>query len=433
MAPVPDSPESLAREFGERFVDEEFDAATDLLTEDGREAVVESMPEEIRAPHVDDPETVFQRYTYGLYTQYGDCVGVADVAVADDEATVTLDLELGTQDAVLSLAEDRIANVEFPTEYSVPDYVDELAFDEREVTVDADDVDLEGHLTVPAAGDAPYPGVLLVHGAGLHDPDGTAGASKILRDFAWGLASEGIATLRYEKRPNVEEIPDEELTIDRLVVDDAVAAAATLADAADVDADSLFVAGHSQGGMCAPFIAERHGDVTGIINLDGAADPGLSEHHVDLAKYQFEPDGDLTEEQEAMLEEQQAELRRVLEGDYEDDEEVMGKPGAWFREMDDLDTLSAAERLDAPVFSLKCGRADPDLQPEIAEAKREGYEEWDEMEQGPQDKVEFYRDLGHYFQNGPVPASMEGLHFGGNVAGYVLADVAEWVHEVADA
>jgi dienelactone hydrolase len=436
MTPATDSPESLARQFGDRLAAEDTETAADRLTEDGREAVVESFPEDFQMAPIEDAETALQRYAYGLYSQYGEYEGVERVDATDANATVTLSFEHGTQDVVLSLAEDGIVGVEFPTEYTVPEYVDEDAFEEREVVVEGDDVELEGLLTVPAddagAGDGPYPGVLLVHGAGLHDPDGTAGASKILRDFAWGLASEGVATLRYEKRPNVQDIPDEELTLDRLVVDDAVAAVETLADAPDVSEDAVFVAGHSQGGMCAPRIADRFGDAAGLLTLDGVPDPGLDKDSLAFMKYSFEPDGDLSAAQQELLEERKAEYERVIEGDYEDDEIVLGKPGRWHREIEDVQTRDTAERLDAAVFALTASRADPELQADLADSRRERYEEWDEMEQGPQDRVEFYPDVGHYFQDGPTPATMEGLHFGGNVAGYVLADVAEWVHEVVD-
>jgi hypothetical protein len=39
-----------------------------------------------------------------------------------------------------------------------------------------------------------------VHGSGPNDRDSTVGANKIFRDLAEGLASAGIAVLRYDKR-----------------------------------------------------------------------------------------------------------------------------------------------------------------------------------------------------------------------------------------
>ena len=46
----------------------------------------------------------------------------------------------------------------------------------------------------------PFPGVVLVHGSGPNDRDESIGPNKPFRDLAEGLASRGIAVLRYDKR-----------------------------------------------------------------------------------------------------------------------------------------------------------------------------------------------------------------------------------------
>ena len=69
--------------------------------------------------------------------------------------------------------------------------------------------------------------VVLVQGSGPHDRDETIGPNKPFRDLAWGLASKGIAVLRYEKR--TKEHPGKltaKLTIKDEVIDDAVLVAA---------------------------------------------------------------------------------------------------------------------------------------------------------------------------------------------------------------
>lgn len=42
-----------------------------------------------------------------------------------------------------------------------------------------------------------------------------------------------------------------------------------------------------------------------------------------------------------------------------------------------------------------------------------------------------YEGVDHFFQEGFSPTTPLGLYFGGNVAEYVVGDVAEWVHDVA--
>src|SRR2546421_397489 len=73
------------------------------------------------------------------------------------------------------------------------------AIKETEVTVGKGEWVLPGTLPLPT-GDGPFPAVVLVHGSGPHDRDETIGPSRPFRDLAGGLASQGIAVLRYEKR-----------------------------------------------------------------------------------------------------------------------------------------------------------------------------------------------------------------------------------------
>ncbi|WP_435363098.1 alpha/beta fold hydrolase [Haloarchaeobius sp. DYHT-AS-18] len=428
MVPRADA-EATTRAFATRFVEQSFTDAADLLTEDGREAVVEAAPDEF-AQGDPDAEDVLEQYWWGLFSQYGAFEGVREVRVDGTDATVGFAFENGTETAILELdkEDDGIAGFSFSPEYEVPAYVDESAFAERDVTVDAGDVALGGTLAVPE-GAGPFPGVLLVHGAGIHDPDGTAGNSKLLKDLAWGLASEGIATLRYEKRLAEHEVDDEDYTLDAVVTDDAVAALAELASADEVDDDALFVAGHSQGGMCAPRIAARHGGVAGIVNLDGPADPPLDPEDADIIRYEFERDGDLDEEQQAQLEADRETLRRIQTGDFEDDETLHGRPGTWHRSVNDCDPAGTASDLGRPVFVLKTCRADEETQSELVEFMHKGFREWQAATLPDGSRVELYESLDHYFQAGPTPTTMDSLYFGGNVEAEVVADLVAWIRE----
>jgi hypothetical protein len=167
------------------------------------------------------------------------------------------------------------------------------------------------------------------------------------------------------------------------------------------------------------------------VSLDGPADPPLDPDDADVIRYEYEVDGDVDEEQEAQLEEDRETLRRIADGDFDDDETLNGRPGVWYRSVKDYDLLGTASDLDAPVFALKCGRADDELQPEVAEFLRDGFEDWRAADLPDGSRVEFYDGLGHYFQAGPTPVTMDSLYFGGNVAEYVVADLAEWIHGVA--
>src|SRR5207302_9634236 len=98
----------------------------------------------------------------------------------------------------------KVSGLQFkpPFEYKAPAYVKKEAFNDSDV----EDVSVEwavpGTLSMPV-GNGPFPAVVLVHGSGPNDRDETVGLNMPFRDLAWGLASRGIAVLRFDKRTRV--------------------------------------------------------------------------------------------------------------------------------------------------------------------------------------------------------------------------------------
>ncbi|ELY97612.1 hypothetical protein C482_13354 [Natrialba chahannaoensis JCM 10990] len=419
--------EDDAHEFAVAFGRGQFTTAVGLLSEDGHEQLVASYPDQFQDGEL-EPTAALEAYWRGLYNQYGEFVDVGAITVDDADVMVELCFVDGVERATLEFDEDGVADLEFDPAYEVPDYVDHGAFSERNVMVDTEDSELAGVLAVPDS-DCPVPGVVLVHGHGIHDPNGTVGATKILRDLAWGLASNGIATLRYEKRLNSADVPDDEYTLDTVVTDDAVAAMSTLADADDIAADSVFVAGHSQGGLCAPRIASRYGDAAGVVVLDGTADPVVDPDNLTWLRYSLDVDGVLDDEQEAEFEAMRETFRRIADCEFEPDETIRGFPGVWHQSHHDYDPVGTASDLAAPTFVLKTDRTDPERQPELAEMVRDHYETWQSADLPPGSRTEYYEGIGHYFQPGPAPVTQTRLFFGGNVADAIIEDITEWVLE----
>ena len=151
--------------------------------------------------------------------------------------------------------------------FPAPAYADEDAFEETAVVVGRAPWELGGTLTVPR-GHGPFPAVVLVHGSGFADRDATVGATKGARDLAWGLASRGVATLRYDKRTLTHALafarqPD--FTIDDELVNDALAAGELLRQTPRIDPARIYVLGVSLGGVAAPRIAQRDPTIAGLI------------------------------------------------------------------------------------------------------------------------------------------------------------------------
>lgn len=133
--------------------------------------------------------------------------------------------------------------------------------------------DILGTLQLPAAR-APVPVVLLIAGSGPTDRDGNspalAGKNNSLRMLAEGLASKGIASLRYDKRGIAASKSaagrEEDLRFTNYI-DDAVAWTRKLA--ADARFSTVSLAGHSEGSLIG-MIAAREAAADGFISIAGA-------------------------------------------------------------------------------------------------------------------------------------------------------------------
>ncbi len=205
---------------------------------------------------------------------------------------------------------------------------------------------LDGILTLPKAG-ARFPGVVLVHGSGPHDKDGSIGPNKIFRDLAEGLAARGVAALRYDKRTHRygTELGND-LFMDDEVVLDAIAAVELLKARSEIDPDRIFVVGHSLGALLAPEIAVRAGDVAGAALL---APPGRAPWDSVLMQLRFleAPADDL-----AAVEATAALFRN---GEF-NDVNLLGVPGSYWKDWASRDGVAMAKELARPLLILRGSR-----------------------------------------------------------------------------
>lgn len=119
--------------------------------------------------------------------------------------------------------------------------------------------ELPGILTMPK-GEGPFPAVVLLQGSGPSDKDETVGSLKPFRDIAEGLAAQGIAVYRFDKRTyvyGIELATKKDITLKDEYLEDAVNAVRLLAEQDRIDSDQIFVLGHSLGGNAIPAIARE--------------------------------------------------------------------------------------------------------------------------------------------------------------------------------
>jgi len=133
------------------------------------------------------------------------------------------------------------------------------------------DFPLDGILSIPGNATDRIPAVVIVHGSGPGDMDGTIYANKPHRDIAEYLASNGVAVIRYNKRTlTYGARVDGSWTVMEETIYDAILAAEVLRADPRIDANRIYLIGHSLGGMLAPRIHACGGDFTGLILLAGS-------------------------------------------------------------------------------------------------------------------------------------------------------------------
>ncbi|MGW8267390.1 MAG: alpha/beta hydrolase [Longimicrobiales bacterium] len=307
-----------------------------------------------------------------------------------------------------------------PPAYEVPAYVDEESFTEAEVTVGSDPWALPGVLTLPRGG-GPFPGVVLVHGSGPNDRDETVGGNRPFRDLAWGLASRGIAVLRYDKRTRVHgsALPAD-LGLEAEVVEDALLALDLLRGREEVDEDRVFLLGHSLGAMLAPDIGLRDGRVAGVSVLAAPLRPFL-----EVLRSQLEYIGSLENDPSSpariQLDSLLAEVGRAESGEMGPEETLLGVRRAYWAEVERLEPLEAARRLSAPIFILQGGR---DYQ-----STTEDFRLWEQGLAGKGGvRMKLYPSLSHLFTPGEGTATPEEYSTQvKHVDEEVIRDLSDWI------
>lgn len=131
-------------------------------------------------------------------------------------------------------------------------------FTEKKISIGSAPYILNGLLTLPKTNKANYPCVVLVHGSGQQDMNESIGPNKPFQDIAHGLAKQGIASIRYNKRTfqYAQQLAGiaQQLSIREVTIDDAVAAVQLAQSSPSINPKQVFVLGHSMGGMCLPRI-----------------------------------------------------------------------------------------------------------------------------------------------------------------------------------
>jgi pimeloyl-ACP methyl ester carboxylesterase len=134
-------------------------------------------------------------------------------------------------------------------------------------------VTLAGTLTIPQ-GKGPFPAALLISGSGAQDRDETLFLHKPFAVIADALTRRGIAVLRVDDRGVGGSTGSTGKSTTEDFSGDVLAGVAYLKARPEIDARSIGLIGHSEGGIIAPMAAVKSKDVAFIVLMAGTALPG---------------------------------------------------------------------------------------------------------------------------------------------------------------
>ncbi len=311
--------------------------------------------------------------------------------------------------------------------YEPPSYAALDRLDESQVSVGAGKWALPATLTMPRMG-RPCPAVVLVHGSGPVDRDGTRGPNKPLADLALGLGSRGIGVLRYVKRtkqhgPQLARELGDRITLEEETIADAVAAAKLLRATDGVAPERVFVLGHSLGGMAIPRIAKADLEARGFIILAGSTLP-LEDTVLRQIRHLSWLDGRLSEAERQIIDKIRAQVARVK----------TLRPGSQVARSDlplglavpywiDLASHRPTQEIATETRPILILHGDRDYQVTL-----DDFAGWQRALAGKRNAtLKRYGKLNHLFMKGAGPSSPTEYQRPGHVATEVIEDIASWI------
>ena len=303
--------------------------------------------------------------------------------------------------------------------------VSNSSFEESKIQiVTKADQPLDGIFTMPLGIERP-PVVILVQGSGQSDMNESIGGNKPFRDLAQGLADQGIASIRYNKRfyqyPPASAEAITGLTVQQEITDD-VASAIQLAKEM-LPESTFYIVGHSMGGMLAPYIASVNPQVNGIVILAGTPRK-LEDVMLDQTIDALAASTEYTDAQKAdMLAQNKAEVAKIKALTAADlATTVSGQPASYWLSLNAIDTAKLAADLQIPISILQ---GDADFQVKVAT----DFAAWQQCLDGHANvQFKVYEGLNHLFMPTTGAKDVSDYNIASNVSQTVIDDIAAWIN-----
>ncbi|OTY12883.1 hydrolase [Bacillus mycoides] len=373
----------------------------------------EELPTQLQKGSFIEIGKVTQKETNSVHTN-------VEIKLVFEQITVPLLIKLDPSGKI----DDFQLSMSFSPVADRPSYSKPESFIDKEVVVGSGAFPLPGTLSIPK-GKGPFPAVILVHGAGAADQDSATYALKPFRDLAEGLASKGIAVLRYNKRTYEHGLKTQYspfYTVDKETTDDALLVTHFLQNEPMIDKNQIYILGHSQGGMMIPRIIEKNQNqnIAGAIVMGGAAQ-AFTDNVLDQLEYRFSI-GEMKPEEYKFYKSQFKLLKDPNFSSQNPPKDFsLGPPVYW----DSIRKIKAAEmskEQKTPLLILQ-GERD-DRVPSKIEIPfwKEQLKERDNID------YRLYPKLNHFFTEGDGELSKSDEYYSpANIPEYVINDIATWV------
>lgn len=288
-----------------------------------------------------------------------------------------------------------------------------MDYEEKDVEFDSSGYRIKGTLIVPET-DGPV--ALFIHGQGPQDRDGTVGPNKLWRDIAHGLAEEGIASLRFDKRKftyaksPVRDFNDETL-------DDVYGALDFLKESGYGD---VYLVGQSSGSFLAPTIAKDR-KVKGVVMMAAPA-RGPKELIGDQKEYQMRLKGASSDEIDSYRKSLAKVFEKIDKRFLADDVIYQGAPASYWYDWVSRKPTEDIKALDVPVLLLQ-GRKD-------CQVFEKDYRIWERiLEDSGRDYEARLFDVNHMMMPVEGLSTMKEYNEPNHVGEEVIETIIKWIKD----
>ncbi|MDA1680938.1 serine aminopeptidase domain-containing protein [Bacillus cereus group sp. TH152-1LC] len=296
-------------------------------------------------------------------------------------------------------------------------------WEESSIKVGYNEKKLNGLLTLPKGVEKP-PVAILLQGSGPNNMDSIIGTglNRPFADIAHGLAENGIASIRYDKRSYA--YPNDVSDVETEYLYDAKEAVRLTKEDKRVDSNRIYLIGHSQGGLLGPKIAQDNPEIKGFVSMAGTL-RRLEDIVLTQTTLRLEQENLSNERKKEELDNTKAGVDKIKKLNSSDKTEViLGYPASYWNSLNKIDGASIVKNLSIPMFIIQ-GTTDFHVLEKV------DYKLWQETLEG-KDNVSFkvYPGLSHLFMPGGSADKFDGSIYNkpAHVDSQVIKDVSGWIN-----